>query len=598
MFSPRKSKKESEDTYLQVTTSTSDNHDSTTPSPSSSPHSPSSHTGIWHSMIDSFKPAVPREPLSDYAADGRELTDIEKININTANTQLKKGLADRHLQMIALGSSIGTGLFVGLGLALATGGPASCVIAWGISAISVYLTMQGLGEMASSFPMSGGFLTYCSKFIHPSVGFAIGWNYFMQFFVLLPLELVAGAITIKYWNAEINSDVFVTIFWVTVVVITLLGVRWYGEAELIFCLVKIVAIVGFIILGIVLIAGGGPSHEFIGGRYWNDPGPFNNGVQGTMSNLVTAAFSFGGTEMIALTASEAASIRLLPKAIKQVFWRIVIFYFGSIIMIATLVPYSDERLLGSTSVDVTASPFTIAIVNGGIKGLPSVINAVILISVLSVGNASVYATSRTLNSLAEQGMAPKWTGYIDRAGRPLFAILITNLFGLFAMIATDNDKQVAAFDWLLALSGLSSVFTWLSINVAHLRFRRAMQVQNRSLDELPFVAQTGVWGSYVGAGVNLFFLGAQFYVSLFPVDSSPNAYDFFLGYLGFPVIVLSWVGYNIWKHDWSCYIRAEDIDVDTGRVNIDIDVLQQEKAEEKARIAESPFYVRIYKFWC
>ena len=595
MSSPRTSKKENEETYLQLHTSTSDdNNQGKIPSSSSS----SSGKGAWNSLIDSFKPAEPKVPIHEINVEGRELTDIEKININTANTQLKKGLADRHLQMIALGSSIGTGLFVGTGGALANAGPASLVIGWTIAASAVYLTMQGLGEMASSFPMSGGFLTYCSKFIHPSIGFAIGWNYFMQFFVLLPLELVAGAITIKYWNADINSDVFVIIFWFTVLVITLLGVRWYGEAELLFCLVKIVAVVGFIILGIVLICGGGPRHEFIGGKYWHNPGAFNNGAQGTMSTLVTAAFSFGGTEMIALTASEAASIRALPKAIKQVFWRIVIFYFGSIIIIATLVPYNDDRLLGASSVDVTASPFTIAIVNGGIKGLPSVINAVILISVLSVGNASVYATSRTLNSLAEQGMAPKWTGYIDRAGRPLFAILITNIFGLFALIATDNDKQVAAFNWLLALSGLSTVFTWLSINVAHLRFRRAMHVQRRSLDELPFVAQSGVWGSYVGAIINIFFLGAQFYVSLFPIDSSPNAYDFFLGYLGFPVIFISWIGYMIWKRDYTLYIKAEDIDVDTGRVNIDIDVLQQEKAEEKARIAESPFYVRIYKFWC
>ncbi|KAK6878082.1 Amino-acid permease GAP1 [Candida tropicalis] len=523
--SSRTLKKENEESYLQLRATTSGDNNQET-----------SRKGAWHSIIDSFKRAEPNESLQEINAEGRELTDIEKININTANTQLKKGLADRHLQMIALGSSIGTGLFVGSGGALANSGPGGLIISYGISAIAVFLTMQGLGEMASSFPMSGGFSTYC--------------------------------------------------------------VKWYGEAELIFCLVKIVAVVGFIILGIVLICGGGPTHEFIGGKYWNTPGPFNNGAQGTFSTLVTAAFSFGGTEMIALTASEAASIRALPKAIKQVFWRIVIFYFGSIIMIATLVPYNDKRLLGSSSVDVTASPFTIAIVNGGIKGLPSVINAVILISVLSVGNASVYATSRTLNSLAEQGMAPKWTGYIDRAGRPLFAILITNIFGLFALIATDNDKQVEAFNWLLALSGLSSVFTWLSINVSHLRFRRAMRVQNRSLDELPFIAQSGEWGSYVGSAINVFFLGAQFYVSLFPVGSSPNAYDFFLGYLGFPVIVLSWIGYNIWKNDWSLYIKAKDIDVDTGRVNIDIDVLQQEKAEEKARLAESPFYIRFYKFWC
>jgi len=223
---------------------------------------------------------------------------------------------------------------------------------------------------------------------------------------------------------------------------------------------------------------------------------------------------------------------------------------------------------------------------------------VILISVLSVGNASVYATSRTLNSLAEQGMAPKWTGYIDRAGRPLFAILITNVFGLFALIAADNEKQVVAFNWLLALSGLSSIFTWMSINLSHIRFRRAMKVQNRSLTELPFVAQSGVWGSYFGLTLNILYLIAQFYIGLFPVGGKPNAYDFFLAYLGVPVILASWIGYKIWKRDWTLFIRAKDIDLDTGRINVDLDLLQQEIAEEKAQLAEKPFYIRIYRFWC
>ncbi|ABN67147.1 general amino acid permease [Scheffersomyces stipitis CBS 6054] len=554
---------------------------------------------MWVSFKDSFKRAEQTETLTaaDYDEE-KELTNIERININAANSTLKRKLKSRHLEMIAIGSSIGTGLFVGCGGALRTGGPAGLIIGWLVTATGVFATMQGLGELSVTFPVSGGFNLFASRFIEPAVGFAIGWNYFMQFFVLLPLELVAASITIKYWNDDINSDVFVIIFWLFIVFLTLLGVKAYGEAEFYFSLIKVLAVIGFIIMSIVLVCGGGPTHEFVGGVNWRTPGPFANGFKGVVSTLVTAAFSYGGTEMIGLTAAETENPRkTLPRAIKQVFWRICLFYLGSLTMVATLVNYTDNRLIGSSSVDATASPFVIAIVNGGIKGLPSVLNAVILIAVLSVGNASVYATSRSLNSLAEQGMAPKWTGYVDRAGRPLVAILITDAFGLFALIAASN-KQVDVFNWLLALSGLSSIFTWLAINVSHIRFRAAMRAKNRSLGELAYVSQCGVWGSYYGAILNSLVLVAQFWIAIFPLGGKPNASDFFLSYLGFPVLLASWLFYKVWKKDWTLFIRAKDIDVDTGRANIDLDVLQQTIAEEKSQLSEKPFYVRWYKFWC
>ncbi|CAG90310.2 DEHA2G06930p [Debaryomyces hansenii CBS767] len=557
--------------------------------------------GIWQSFKNSFKPAEQSRTLTSKDISEEEeakLTNVERAALRSANSQLSRSLKSRHLQMIAIGSSIGTGLFVGSGGALRDGGPAGLIIAWTVISTGVFATVQGLGELSVALPVSGGFNIYATRFIEPAVGFAIGWNYFMQFFVLLPLELVAASITIKYWNSDLNSDIFVAIFWVSVVFITMLGVKGYGEAEFVFSLVKVVAIIGFIILSIVLICGGGPTHEFVGGSNWREPGPFANGFKGVCSVFVTAAFSFGGTEMIGLTAAETANPRkTLPKAIKQVFWRICLFYLLSLTMIGTLVSYKDESLIGASDVDATASPFVIAIRNGGIGGLPSVINAVILIAVLSVGNSSVYATSRSLNSLAEQGMAPKWTGYVDRAGRPLVAILITNVFGLFAFIAA-SDKQVEAFDWLLALSGLSSIFTWISINVAHIRFRRAMSYQGRTTAELPYVSQCGVWGSYYALLLNCLVLIAQFWIALFPLGGSPNAYDFFLSYLGLPVILMSWLGYKLWKKDWTLFIRAKNLDIDTGRINIDIDVLQQEIAEEKAQLAEKPFFVRFYKFWC
>jgi amino acid transporter len=556
--------------------------------------------GLWTSFKDSFKPAEAQESItrSDARANDADLTDVEKAVLKSSNSQLSRSLKTRHLQMIAIGSSIGTGLFVGSGTALSTGGPAGIMIAWIVISTGVFATMQGLGELAVTFPVSGGFNLYATRFIEPAFGFAVGWNYFMQFLVLLPLELVSASLTIKYWSKDLNPDIFVAVFWVVVFLITMMGVRGYGEAEFIFSAVKVIAVVGFIILSLVLVCGGGPTHDFIGGRNWRHPGPFANGFKGVCSVFVTAAFSFGGTEMIGLTALESEDPRRsLPKAIKATFWRICLFYLVSLTLIACLVPHSDPRLLGATSVDATASPFVIAIVNGGISGLPSVMNAVILIAVLLVGNASVYATSRSLNSLAEQGMAPKWTGYVDRAGRPLMAILLTNSFGLIAFIAA-SDKQVEAFDWLMALSGLSSILTWMAINFSHIRFRQALAYQNRTSDELAYVSQGGVWGSWYGFVLNFLVLVAQFYIGLFPVRKKSSAYSFFLAYLGLPTFLASWLGYKLWKRNWRLLISVKDIDIDSGRLSIDLDVLQQELAEERAKLASKPFIYRLYRTFC
>ncbi|CCG24297.1 hypothetical protein CORT_0F00680 [Candida orthopsilosis Co 90-125] len=558
--------------------------------------------GFWSSFVDSFKPPIDEKAIQKIDNDVDEkatLTDVQKININSTNQDLRRELKTRHLQMISIGSSIGTGLFVGTGSALNTGGPGAIIIAWFITATAVFSTMQGLGELATTFPVSGSFNVFASRFVEPAVGFAVGWNYFLQYFTLLPLELVAAAITIQYWDSGVNSDVFVIIFWLAITFITLFGVKAFGEVEFVLSTLKILAVIGFVILGIVLIAGGGPTHEFVGGKYWHNPGPFAAGFKGVASCIVTAAFSYGGTEMVGLTASETSNVRQsLPRAIKQVFWRIVLFYFGSLIMISCLVPYNDKRLLGSSSVDASASAFTIAIINGGINGLPSVINAVILVSVLSVGNTAVYATSRTLKSLAEQGMAPKLVGYVDRSGRPIVAIGITNAFGLFALIAANNGAQESAFDWLLAISGLSSIFTWICINLSHIRFRAALKSQGRTTDELPFVAQSGIWGSYYGLVLNILFLVAQFWIALFPLGESPSAYNFFLNYLGFLVLVVSWVGYKIWKRNLKLYLPIEEIDVDTGRADVDTDLLKQEVELEREALAEKPFYIRCYRFWC
>lgn len=565
---------------------------------SQSPYEPVA-TGKWQNFKDSFKPAVEVEQFSKkHYDDESELTDLQRINIETAKSPLKRKLKNRHLQMIAIASSIGSGLLIGTGSALQTGGPAAILIAWSLTGSAILCTIQAMAELVVTFPISGSFNVFASRFIDPSVGFAVAWNYFFQFLVLLPLELVAGSITMEYWNTSVNPDVWVLIFYLVVISINFFGVRAYGEAEFIFSTLKVIAIIGFIILSVVLAAGGGPQGHVNGAKYWHNPGPFANGFKGVISVFITSAFAFAGTELVGLTAAEAAQPRKsLPKATKQVFWRILMFYMLSLTLITFLVPSNNPQLMGSSSYDVTASPFVIAIQEGGISGLPSVMNAVILVSVISVGSSSVYATSRTLTSLAEQGLAPKICGYVDRAGRPLVAIVITNVFGLISFIAA-TDKQEEVFTWLLAISALSSLFTWLSICVAHIRFRRALAYQGRTTDELAFKSQTGVIGSWYGVVLNTLVIVAQFWLSLFPLGESPSVSGFFAGYLGFVILIVFYVGHKIWRKNWILFVRTKDMDIDSGRRETDIEALKQELAEEKAILKTKPLYYRLYQFWC
>ena len=390
------------------------------------------------------------------------------------------------------------------------------------------------------------------------------------------------------------------------------------------------------ILGIILNCGGGQDGEYVGGKYWNNPGAFHNGFKGivpefpryawmliTFSGLcsvfVTAAFAFAGTELVGLAAAETANPRKsLPTAVKQVFWRITLFYVVSLTLVGLLVPYDDPRLLSGGSANAAASPFVISIQNAGIEVLPSVMNVVILISVLSVGNSAVFGSSRTLAALADQGQAPKILGYIDRKGRPLVAIGVAAAIGLVAFSADAGAQGMiyhlisycvcldlyteynlgTVLEWMLAVSGLSSIFTWGSICFAHIRFRRAWRIQGHSLDELAFKSQPGVIGSWIGFIFNILILIVQFWVGAWPVDyqnktPAEQVNNFFLAYLAFPIIVLFYTGYKLWFR--TPFMRCRDMDLKTGIRELNLPELL---AEEKAEAAAWPKWKKAYKVVC
>ncbi|KAG8744203.1 hypothetical protein FRC12_014864 [Ceratobasidium sp. 428] len=502
-------------------------------------------------------------------------------------------LKARHLAMIALGGTIGTGLFVGSGGALAKGGPVGALLGYFIMGIVVYAVMIALGEMATLFPVSGGFVHYASRFIDPAVGFALGVNYWYCYGIALPVELTAAAIVIQYWNTSINVAAWITIQYVLVLIINFLGVRWYGEFEFWFSAIKITTIVGLIILGIAIDCGAGPaSTGYIGFRYWKDPGPFNQiaihhgadvipGAWGRFlafwGVFIQAAFSFIGTEIIAVTVGEAENPqRNVPKAIRRVFWRILIFYVIGIFIIGLLVPYNSEQLLNNSGNNASASPFVIAIKTAGIKGLPSVINAVILISAWSAGNSDLYASSRTLYALALAGQAPAFLKKCTKGGLPVWSVFVTALFGLLTYMNAGSTTAVTVFNWLYNISSITGLITWLVILISYLRMYYALKRQGIKRDNFPYIAPFQPYASWFGAiFVSLVLLFNGFRVFL---AGNWDTSSFVAAYICLPIFFVLCLGWKfVHRTEW---VRLEDMDFVTGRSELD-KMNEQEEAQYK-----------------
>lgn len=504
----------------------------------------------------------------------------------TSMVELDKSMKTRHLHMIAIGGSIGAGFFVGSGGALYKGGPGSLFLDFFIMGVMMFNVVYALGELAVMYPVSGGFYTYSIRFIDPSWGFAMGWNYVFQWAIVLPLELTVAALTVQYWEGarDVNVGAFITVFYVFIIFINVFGTLGYAEEEFWSSCLKLSATVIFMIIALVLVLGGGPSSgdfdSYWGARYWYDPGAFKNGFKGFCSVFVTAAFAFSGTELVGLAAAETKNpLKSLPGAIKQVFWRITLFYILGLFFVGLLISSNDENLLGSGYIDVSASPFVLVGKYANLKGFDSFMNVVILVSVISIGVSGVYGGSRTLTALAEQGYAPKIFTYIDRSGRPLWSVSAILICGALAYVNLDADGPTV-FDWLLALSGLAALFTWGSICLAHIRFRSAWAYHGHTLDEIPFKAIGGVYGSYLGLLIIALVLIAQFYTAISPIgEDIGTAETFFKSYLAAPVVIFFWaVGY-LWKR--QAWLTIATIDVDTGRRELDWDYINKEREAQK-----------------
>ena len=428
----------------------------------------------------------------------------------------------------------------------------------------------------------------------------------------MPFEVTTAGITISYWRDDLNIGIWIAVFLAALTIIQFFGVRGYGEVEFILAIIKILACTGFIIFGIIVDCGGVPTDHrgYIGAHYWHEPGAFRHGFKGFCTVFVTASFAFGGTELTGLAAAEAADPRrAIPKATHQVFWRISFFYIVNLFILGLIVPSDSDVLLGSSGGNTKASPFVLAIKLAGVKGLPSVFNTVITLAVLSVANSATYASTRTLQALAQEGLAPKILAYVDKKGRPIPTVILQLLFGLLAFIGEGGNSKTV-FTWLLSISGLSNFFVWGSICIAHIRFRSAWKYNGHGVDELPYRAAFGIWGSYLGAFLNFVCLVAQFYVAVSPIggaSGSAAAEGFFEAYLAAPMLLFF---YLIWKtYSWfnipaqrPLWIATKDIDIYRGmredqKAISDPEATAEERRQSLISVEESKKKAWYYYPW-
>lgn len=401
-------------------------------------------------------------------ASGASVSDAASKNEPT----LQRGLQNRHIQLIALGGAIGTGLFLGIGPAIQMAGPA-VLLGYGVAGIIAFLIMRQLGEMVVEEPVSGSFAHFAWKYWGPFAGFLSGWNYWVMFVLVGMAELTAAGIYMQYWLPDVPTWIWAAAFFFFIIInaVNLVNVRLYGETEFWFALIKVLAIIGMIGFGLwLLFSGHGGEHASID-NLWRYNGFFATGWHGLLLSLAVIMFSFGGLELIGITAAEARDPqKSIPKAVNQVVYRILLFYIGSLVVLLALYPWVEVKS--------NSSPFVMIFHNLDSNVVASALNFVILVASLSVYNSGVYSNSRMLFGLSVQGNAPKFLTRVSHRGVPVNSLMLSGAITSLVVLINYLLPQ-KAFSLLMALVVATLLLNWIMICLAHLRFRAAMRRKGR-----------------------------------------------------------------------------------------------------------------------
>lgn len=508
----------------------------------------------------------------------------------------QRGLKSRHAQMIALGGTIGTGLFVGSGQTLARGGPAFILGSYLLVSFMVFCVITAVTEIAAYLPTPGSSMNlFGYRYVSRSLGFALGWLYFYSLGILVPYEITAAGLVISYWNSPINIAVWISIMILVIVGLNALPVRFYGETEFWFASTKVIMMIGLLMVSFILFWGGGPDHDRLGFRYWKHPGAANtylaSGNTGRflalLSTLVLSAFPFTfAPELLVVTAGEMKSPRRnLPIAARRYIYRLFFFYIGCVLAISVICPSNDPKITNGGA-GAGSSAFVIGIKNAGIPVLDSIINAGIIISAWSSGNSFLYLSSRSLYSLALSGNAPSFFKACTRSGVPYRAVACSSLFCALAYLNVGSSASVV-FNWFVNLTNTSGFISWICCGIIYLRFRKACVTQG--VTDLPYRSWMQPWGSWVAIVGFTFLCLINGFNVFWPQNWSASS--FLTAYIGIPIFVGIYLGHRVYARADPWAYDPWEVDLHTGME----EVLAEERPPKHAD--DGKLWTKVKLIW-
>ncbi|CUM46194.1 uncharacterized protein AC631_00009 [Debaryomyces fabryi] len=560
-------------------------------------------------LIDNFVPRIPKKiegekikdvepeasgsenygPLDSKEEKGTDINGKDQKNdansIFTVSTNssadksnhLHRALRGRHVQLLGIGATIGSALFVSIGKALAKGGPLNLLLAFMFWSIPILFITVSTAEMVTYLPITSPFVRLAGRCCDEALEIMTAWNFWFLCCAQIPFEVTTVNSVIHFWRDDYSPAITLTVQIVLYFIINLLGVAIYGETEFWLSLGKVILATGLIIFTFITMVGGNPQHDAFGFRYWRDPGPMNTydhtgdlgRFQGFLACLIQACFTFAGPEYISCVASETVNPRkTLPSAFKQVFIRLSVFFIGGALCVGILVAYDDPKLVSTMGASIPGaggSPYVIAMQNLNIKVLPDIINALLVTAAFSAGNSYTFCSSRVLYGFAVDGYAPKFFTATTNSGIPLYCILVSLLWALISFLQLGEQASVV-LDWIMNLITSCQLMNFTILCVVYVFFYRAMKAQGIDRRTLPFRSWYQPWLAIIGGS----FAFIMIFVSSYEVFE-PGQWDvksFLFTYLFVFINIGVFISVKLVKR--TKWRKAKEVDLVTGLKEVEL----------------------------
>lgn len=510
-------------------------------------------------------------------SDGNSIFTVSTNSTADGSNHLHRSLRGRHVQLLGIGATIGSALFVSIGKALAKGGPLNLLLAFIFWSIPILFITVSTAEMVTYLPITSPFVRLAGRCCDEALEIMTAWNFWFLCCAQIPFEVTTVNSIIHFWRDDYSPAITLAVQIVLYFIINLLGVAIYGETEFWLSLGKVILATGLIIFTFIAMVGGNPQHDVFGFRYWKDPGPMNTydhagdlgRFQGFLACLIQACFTFAGPEYISCVASETVNPRkTLPSAFKQVFIRLSVFFVGGALCVGILVAYDDPVLvanMGASSPGAGGSPYVIAMQNLNIKVLPDIINALLVTAAFSAGNSYTFCSSRTLYGFALDGYAPKIFTATTKTGIPLYCVIVSLLWSLISFLQL-GEKASVVLDWIMNLITSCQLMNFTILCVVYVFFYRALKAQGVDRRTLPFRSWYQPWLAIIGGSLAF----VMIFVSCYEIFE-PGQWDvksFLFTYLFVFINIGIFVGVKLIKRTkWK---KAKDVDLITGLKEVEL----------------------------